>query len=185
VLFRSYFEYYFKNKPSIIRKNRNSVAILTGNETPLELELLSEDIFRYFGLGCRNVSKLFIPKNYNFDPFFNAVFKWNSMINHHKYANNYDYNKAVYLMSEFNILDNGFFMLKEDSNYASPISVAFYEYYNHLEELQQKLTSEGNQIQCVVSGTNTVIGIPFGTTQQPKLWDYADNVDSVDFLLKI
>lgn len=180
-----YFEYYFRDKPSIIRKNRNAVAVLTGNETAEELELLSEDIFRYFGLGCRNVSKLFIPENYNFDPFFNAVFKWNGIINHHKYANNYDYNKAVYLMSEFNILDNGFFMLKEDSNYASPISVAFYEYYNNLEELQLKLTSESDQIQCAVSGVSTGIGIPFGSTQQPKLWDYADNVDSVDFLLKI
>jgi hypothetical protein len=180
-----YFEYYFRNKPAIIRKNRNSIAILQGNETPEELDLLSKDIFRYFGLGCRNVSKLFVPENYNFDPFFNAIFKWNSIINHHKYANNYDYNKAVYLMSEFNILDNGFFMLKEDSNYASPISVAFYEYYNNLEELLLKLTSEGDQIQCVVSGASTGIGIPFGSTQQPKLWDYADNVDSVDFLLKI
>jgi hypothetical protein len=180
-----YFEYYFRGKPSIIRKNRNSVAILTGDETPEELELLSEDIFRYFGLGCRNVSKIFIPENYNFDPLFNALFKWSNIINHHKYANNYDYNKAVYLMSEFAILDNGFFMFKEDLNYASPISVAFYEYYNNLEELELKLTSESEQIQCVVAASKTGIGIPFGSTQQPKLWDYADNVDSVDFLLKI
>ena len=180
-----YFEYYFRGKPSIIRQNRNSVAILTGNETPEELALLSEDIFRYFGLGCRNVSKLFIPKNYDFDPFFNAIFKWSDIINHHKYANNYDYNKAVYLMSEFAILDNGFFMLKEDLNYASPISVAFYEYYNNLEELDLKLTSESDQIQCMVAASKTGIRIPFGSTQQPKLWDYADNVDSVDFLLKI
>lgn len=180
-----YFEYYFRNKPSIIRKNRNSVAILTGNETPEELELLSEDIFRYFGLGCRNVSKLFIPENYDFDPFFNAIFKWKDIINHHKYANNYDYNKAVYLMSEYNILDNGFFMLKEDQNYASPISVAFYEYYSNLETLHHKLTSESDQIQCVVSRAASNLEIPFGSTQEPKLWDYADNVDSVDFLLKI
>ena len=180
-----YFEYYFRNKPAIIRKNRNSVAVLKGDETQEELDLLSKDIFRYFGLGCRNVSKLFVPQHYNFDSFFNAIFKWSDIINHHKYANNYDYNKAVYLMSEYNILDNGFFMLKEDVNYASPISVAFYEYYNNIEELKLKLISETNQIQCIVSGTSLGIGIPFGSSQEPKLWDYADNVDSVDFLLKI
>lgn len=180
-----YFEYYFRNKPSIIRKNRNSVAVLTGNETSAELALLSEDIFRYFGLGCRNVSKIFIPKNYNFDLFFNAIFQWNDIINHHKYANNYDYNKAVYLMSEYHILDNGFFMLKEDEAYASPISVAFYEYYDSLTELNKKLSQESEQIQCTVSSNITVPGIPFGSTQQPQLWNYADNVDSVDFLLTI
>lgn len=180
-----YFEYYFRNKPAIIRKNRNSIAILQGNETPEELDLLSKDIFRYFGMGCRNISKLFVPENYNFDSFFNAIFKWSDIINHHKYANNYDYNKAIYLMSEYNILDNGFFMLKEDVNYASPISVGFYEYYNNLEDLSLKLLTESSQIQCVVSSATSGIGIPFGSTQQPKLWNYADNVDSVDFLLKI
>jgi hypothetical protein len=180
-----YFEYYFRNKPAIIRKNRNSVAVLQGDETPEELDLLSKDIFRYFGLGCRNVSKLFVPENYNFDLFFNAIFKWSDIINHHKYANNYDYNKAVYLMSEYNILDNGFFMLKEDVNYASPISVVYFEYYSNFDELSLKLLTESDQIQCVVSKANSGIGTSFGSTQQPKLWDYADNVDTVDFLLKI
>lgn len=180
-----YFEYYFRNKPAIIRKNRNSIAVLQGDETPEELDLLSKDIFRYFGLGCRNVSKLFVPENYNFDLFFNAIFKWSDIINHHKYANNYDYNKAVYLMSEYNILDNGFFMLKEDVNYASPISVVYFEYYSNLDDLNLKLLTESDQIQCVVSKANSGIGTSFGSTQQPKLWDYADNVDTVDFLLKI
>jgi len=120
-----YFEYYFKNKPSIIRKNRNSVAILTGGESGDQLKALSEDIFRYYGLGCRNVSKLFISDGYDFEKFFNAMYHWHPIINETKYANNYDYNKAVYLMSEFDILENGFLMIKEDKKYASPIALAF------------------------------------------------------------
>ena len=108
-----YFEYYFKNKQSIIRKNRNSIAILDGNETDEDLKSLSHDILTYFGLGCRSVSKLYVPKDYNFDSFFNSIFGYKDLINNHKYANNYDYNKAIYLMSEYKFLDNGFFMIKE------------------------------------------------------------------------
>ena len=179
-----YFEYYFKNKPSILRRNRNSVAILTGEETIEDLKLLSEDIFRYYGLGCRSVSKLYVPKDYNFDLFFNAVYDWNFVIHDQKYANNYDYNKAVYLMSEFNILDNGFLMLKEDEKLASPIATIFYETYDpDRDELKNQLEHLSEQIQCKVgSGENH---IPFGQTQQPKLWDYADDIDTVEFLLTI
>ena len=121
-----YFEYYFANKPSIIRKNRNSVAVLTGNETIDQLQALGEDIFRYFGLGCRNVSKLYVPKNYDFDSFYKALQPYDSLMNHAKYANNYDYNKAVYLMSEFKMLDNGFLVLKEDESFGSPIATTFW-----------------------------------------------------------
>jgi len=180
-----YFEYYFKNKPSVIRKNRNSVAILTGNEREDDLKLLSEDIFRYYGLGCRNVSKLFVPKSYDFQLFFNAMYDWNPIINHNKYANNYDYNKAVYLMSEFNILDNGFLMIKEDENYASPISTVFYEYYESIDQLKSKLVNDKEHIQCTVSKHVLDSEIPFGKTQKPELWDYADDVDTIEFLLKI
>ncbi|MBD0832662.1 acyl-CoA reductase [Aestuariibaculum sediminum] len=180
-----YFEYYFKNKPSIIRNNRNSVAVLTGNETQNELEKLSEDIFRYYGLGCRNVSKLFIPKDYNFDAFFNAMYKWHPIIEKAKYANNYDYNKAVYLMSEFDMLENGFLMIKEDQSYASPIATVFYEYYENLDEVKKKIVADEKQIQCVVAKGFTENEIPFGATQKPELWDYADSVDSVEFLLSI
>lgn len=180
-----YFEYYFKNKPSIIRKNRNSVAVLTGNETKEELEALADDIFRYYGLGCRNVSKFFIPKDYNFDAFFNAVYKWHSIIDGSKYANNYDYNKAVYLMSEFEMLENGFLMIKEDESYSSPIATLFYEKYNSIAELQQQLDTDSDKIQCIVANGFIDNEITFGETQNPQLWDYADNVDTVDFLLKI
>ena len=180
-----YFEYYFKNMPSIIRKNRNSIAILTGKESPEQLEALSDDIFRYYGLGCRNVSKLFVPKDYNFDAFFNAVYKWHPIIHENKYANNYDYNKAVYLMSEFDMLENGFLMIKEDENYASPIATVFYEFYNSEDEIKQKIKTDSEKIQCVVADGFTANEVAFGHTQNPELWDYADDVDTVDFLLKI
>lgn len=181
-----YFEYYFKDKPSIIRKNRNSIAILTGDESEQELKALSEDIFQYFGLGCRNVSKLFVPEGYDFQPFFNAIYDWHPIVNHTKYANNYDYNKAVYLMSDFNFLDNGFLMLKEDKSYSSPISVVFYEYYTSKNQLKSKLTQDKNLIQCIVSSDFTSKEeIKFGNSQNPQLWDYADHVDTIKFLLKI
>ena len=180
-----YFEYYFKGKPSIIRKNRNSVGILSGNESEEDLKNLSEDIFRYYGLGCRNVSKLFVPKDYDFDNFFKAMYDWNPIINKAKYANNYDYNKAVYLMSEFKLLENGFLMLKEDKSHASPIATVFYEYYANKEELLKKLEEDSELIQCIVSNGFTKKEICFGKTQDPSLQDYADNVDTIEFLLKI
>ena len=176
-----YFEYYFGKFPNIIRKNRNTVAILTGNESENELKGLSEDVFRYFGLGCRSVSKLFVPKNYNFDSIFKAFFANKDILYYKKYQNNYDYNKAVYLMSAFKLLDNGFVMLKEDTSYASPIASIFYEYYDDLDRLQQKLSCDADKIQCIV-GHAYKDSIPFGQTQQPKLTDYADGVDTLSFL---
>jgi len=180
-----YFEYYFKDKPSIIRKNRNSVAVLTGNETKEQLKLLSEDIFRYYGLGCRNVSKLFVPKNYNFDAFFESIYHWHPIINKAKYANNYDYNKAVYLMSEFDMLENGFFIIKEDQSYGSPIATMFYEYYDSEEKLKLKLGANKESIQCIVSDKFTASEIAFGETQKPELWNYADEKDIIEFLTTI
>tara|TARA_R110001583_G_scaffold58714_9_gene174861 strand:- start:1750 stop:2811 length:1062 start_codon:yes stop_codon:yes gene_type:complete len=180
-----YFEHYFGKYPTIIRKNRNSVAILTGNESNQELEALGEDIFQYYGLGCRSVSKIFIPKNYNFDLLFNALYKYHDIINYKKYENNYDYNKAVYIMSLFNVLENGFVMLKEDKNYASPIATVFYEYYESFDNLLTRLKEESEQIQCIACNENVVDFVKLGKTQHPKLWDYADNIDTVEFLLKL
>lgn len=180
-----YFEYYFGKYPNIIRKNRNSVTVLSGNETSEELINLSHDIFRYFGLGCRNVSKLFIPKDYNFDAFFNAMFTWKEVINDNKYINNYDYNKAVYLMSNINLLDNEFLLLKEDASFSSPISVTFYEYYDSLGSVKENLIAEKDNIQCIVSNLGIKNEIKFGETQKPNLWDYADGIDTIDFLVKI
>ena len=180
-----YFEYYFKDKPSIIRKSRNSIAVLTGEETPEEMTLLSEDVFRYFGLGCRNVSKLFVPKNYNFDSFFNGMFAQKDVIYYEKYANNYDYNKAVFLMSNFQLLDNEFLTIKEDTSHASPISSVFYEYYEDINEVKSRIIQDADLIQCVVSDGCIENSVAFGETQKPKLWDYADNVDTISFLLTI
>ncbi len=177
-----YFEYYFKDKPSIIRKSRNSVAILTGKETQEELTNLGEDIFRYFGLGCRNVSKLMVPKNYNFDDFFKAIFHYQDIIKYERYANNYDYNKAVFLMSQFQLLDNGFLTIKEDTSYASPISSVFYEFYDDIQDVKNRLKTDKDLIQCVVSNGVLENSVAFGKTQKPELWDYADNVDTIAFL---
>jgi len=176
-----YFDFYFGKYPNIIRKNRNSVAIISGNETQEELNKLGEDIFRYFGLGCRSVSKLFVPKNYNFDKLFKAIFDYKELINYTKYQNNYDYNKTVYLMSEYKLLENGFLILKEDISYSSPIATLFYEYYDNLDSLKRKLQDDTNDIQCVVSNV-LENAVPFGQTQQPSLTDYADGVDTLEFL---
>ena len=180
-----YFEYYFGKYPNIIRKNRNSVAVLTGNETEVELQKLADDIFRYFGLGCRNVSKIYIPEDYDFEPFFKGMFSWREIIHNHKYINNYDYNKAVYLMDSFPLLDNEFMLLKEDKGFSSPISVVFYEKYTSKYAVKKKVESESENIQCLVTNAGLPNEIPFGKAQTPELWDYADGVDTVDFLLKL
>mgnify|MGYP000936808726 FL=1 len=180
-----YFEYYFGKKPHIIRKNRHSVAVLTGEETPEELQDLGKDIFLYYGLGCRSVSKLFVPQGYDFDLLFQAIYPYKYIIEEQKYANNYDYNKAVYLMSLYKLLENGFLLLKEDEHYGSPIATLFYEYYTNKEALKKKLATDREKIQCVV-GHNFIDGeIPFGQTQTPKLWDYADGVNTLAFLLNL
>lgn len=128
---------------------------------------------------------MFIPKGYDFDAFFKGIYNWHPIIEEAKYANNYDYNKAVYLMSEFDMLENGFLMIKEDENYGSPIATVFYEYYNSLSELKLKLEQDKDKIQCVVSDGFDKNEIEFGQTQLPKLWDYADNIDTISFSLKI
>lgn len=180
-----YFEYYFGKYPNIIRKNRSSVAVLSGEETKEELKALGKDIFQYFGLGCRSVSKLFVPKGYDFRLFFESIFDFQDIANVHKYANNYDYNKAVFLMSEFNILDNNFLLLKEDENYTSPIGTLYYEHYETLDVLNQKLNADTSKLQCVVGNDEIARSVPFGTTQNPALNDYADGVDTFQFLLDL
>ncbi|MEW7293026.1 acyl-CoA reductase [Aquimarina sp. 2304DJ70-9] len=180
-----YFEHYFGKVPHIIRKNRNSIAILTGNETTEELTDLGEDIFRYYGLGCRSVSKLMVPEGYDFDLFFKAMYTYQRIMDSAKYANNYDYNKAVYLMSNFKLLENGFLILKEDQSYASPIATLFYETYTSKNELLEKLEADKEKIQCVVSKDISNKSVGFGQTQSPTLSDYADGVDIIEFLIKI
>lgn len=179
-----YFEYYFKNIPHIIRKNRTSIAILEGSEKPEELQNLAKDIFLYFGLGCRNVTKLYLPENYNTDLLFEAFFPYNQVINHVKYANNYDYNRAIYLMGKENFLDNNFVMLRQAAELHSPIGVVHYEFYSDLNQLQNELKSQQEEIQCIATNS-TQIQLPtvrLGETQKPSLTDYADGVDTMKFL---
>ncbi len=180
-----YFDYYFGKYPNIIRQNRNSIAVLNGDESAEDLSNLGEDIFRYFGLGCRSVAKIFVPVNYDFDNLFKAVYTYKDILNYKKYENNYDYNKAVYLMSRFKLLENGFLMLKEDPGYSSPIASLFYEYYNSLDELKEKLEVENKSIQCVVGNSGIKGSVSFGETQKPQLWDYADDVDTLQFLQEL
>ncbi|MBW4889694.1 acyl-CoA reductase [Mucilaginibacter sp. HMF5004] len=180
-----YFEYYFGKVPNIIRKNRNSIALLTGKESREDLFKLGHDIFDYFGLGCRNVSKLLVPKGYDFVPFFESIEPHQPIINHHKYNNNYDYNKSIYLVNGDKHLDNGFLLVKEDERLASPLAVLYFEYYDDLDDAQIRLAELSDNIQCIVSDiplnqSNQVVG--FGESQKPKLWDYADGVDTLAFL---
>jgi hypothetical protein len=180
-----YFEFYFSKVPNIIRKNRNSVAVLTGNETAEQLYKLGHDIFDYFGLGCRNVSKLLVPEGYDFTPFFESIQPHYTIINHHKYNNNYDYNKSIYLVNKDKHLDNGFLLVKEDERMVSPLAVVFYEQYKDIASAGAFIERERGNIQCIVSSVNIkaanqVVG--FGESQQPALWDYADGVDTMDFL---
>jgi hypothetical protein len=178
-----YFEYYFAKYPHIIRRNRNSIAILTGIETREQLKLLADDIFQYFGLGCRNVSKLFVPEGYNFDAFFESINQYQHLYQHNKYANNHDYNRSVYLMNQTLHFDNGFVLLKEDIQMASPIAVLYFEYYRNIDYVNQFIDVNKDQIQCVVSESEQIKdAIPFGKAQQPELWDYADNIDILKFL---
>jgi hypothetical protein len=146
------------------------------------LVLLGEDIFRYFGLGCRNVSKIYVPKNYDFTLFFESIFGFGDIIHEQKYANNYDYNKTIYLMSNFKLLDNEFLILKEETSFSSPIATLFYEYYDNLNILSEQLKSKEDQIQCIVSDNLIENSISFGHTQKPQLWDYADGIDTMIFL---
>jgi hypothetical protein len=180
-----YFDYYFGKVPNIIRKNRNSLAVITGNETEQQLYNLGHDIFDYYGLGCRNVSKILIPKDYDLATFFEAIEPYQPIINHHKYNNNYDYNKSIYLVNSDKHFDNGFLLLKEDERFVSPLAVLYYSYYNDLAAAEQLIENESEKIQCVVSVVPLKVKsqvVDFGMSQQPQLWDYADGIDTMDFL---
>jgi hypothetical protein len=178
-----YFDYYFSKVPNIIRKNRNSIAVLNGTESKEELHALGNDIFDYFGLGCRNVSKVFAPKGYKFDTFFESIEDFKSIADHHKYNNNYDYNKSIFLVNMDKHLDNGFLLVKEDERFASPLAVLYYEEYESITALDEKLVEQADQIQCIVSNESLSIEtLRFGQSQCPALWDYADGVDTMGFL---
>ncbi|MCV9385643.1 acyl-CoA reductase [Reichenbachiella ulvae] len=173
-----YFKHYFKDKPNVIRANRTSVAVLTGEESPEELEALGQDVFKYFGLGCRNVSKLLIPSSFDLSRLLDTWEGYAAVGDHHKYRNNYDYNKSIYLVNREPHLDNGFVLLRESPDLVSPISVLYYSRFNSTADIEEFLANQKEKIQCVV-GKNY---IPFGQAQCPKVDDYADGVDTMAFL---
>jgi hypothetical protein len=175
-----YFECYFGKYPNIIRKNRNSIAIIEGNETGAELKSLGKDIFSYFGLGCRNVSKIYVPKGYDLSVMIRNWEVFAGIVSHTKYAHNYDFNKAVYLVNKEFFYDTGYILLKENKGLSSPVSVLYYEYYDTQHAVKQQTELLKEKIQCVVSRSST----PFGKAQSPHLWDYADGIDTIEFLLK-
>ena len=179
-----YFEYYFGKYPHIIRKNRNGVAVITGRETRDELVRLGEDVFLFFGLGCRSVSKLFVPEGYDFGDMLNAFGEYGGVVDVNKYRNNYDYYRSIYLINGVEHLDNGHILLTRDHRIASPPSVLYYEPYTSAGEVRGRMNSEWDHIQCIVSSSGWFErAIPFGMAQRPQLWDYADGLDTMEFLL--
>lgn len=176
-----YFDYYFSKYPHIIRKTRSSVAVLDGTESNEELEGIANDVFQYFGLGCRSISKVFLPKDYDLNLLFNAFYVHKEVIDNKKYGNNYDYNKAIYMMGQHDVIENGFLIMKEELALKSPVSVLHYEFYDDLDLVHRLISDYQEQIQCVI-GKGFV---PFGKAQYPALDDYADGVDSMEFLQSI
>ena len=178
-----YLEYYFKNHLSIIRKNRTSIAVLKGDETPEELQLLAEDIFRYYGLGCRNVTRLFIPQDFVIDGLFENFLNFKEIINHNKYANNYEYNRAIYLLNQERFWDNNFVMLKEDEALFSPLSVINFTRYKNIDEVKNFIKENEENIQAIVAKPELGLdSIALGEAQNPDLETYADHVDTMQFL---
>lgn len=175
-----YFEYYFGKYPHIIRKNRNSIAIIDGSETEEELSRLGSDVFSYFGLGCRSVSKIYLPNGYDITRLINSWADFSQMINHDKYANNYDFNKAVFIVNRETFTDAGYLLFKKSSGISSPVAVLYYEFYDSLKSIYAEIEKMKEKIQCIV-GRNEV---QFGRAQWPQLWDYADGTDTLSFLLK-
>jgi hypothetical protein len=175
-----YFEYYFRKYPHIIRRNKTSAGILTGNETVDELEKLADDVYLYFGLGCRNVTKIYVPLNYNFIPLLEAFKKYNYLSGHHHYKNNYDYNLALHLLNKKYYMTNGSILLIEESSLFSPISQLNYEFYNDKKEIIATLQLQ-KDLQCLVGRDF----IPFGQSQLPAINDYADGEDTLQFLTKL
>jgi hypothetical protein len=179
------FKKYFDKVPNIIRNSRFSVGLLNGDESHHDLKKLSFDIFMYYGLGCRSVSKLYLPKGYDINLIINSLVDWKDIINNNTYYNNYTYNKTIYLMKGERFFDTGFCIIKESNLIGSPIATIYYEYYQNKEELQKKLIANQNKIQCIVSNKIVENSIEFGSTQSPSIDDYADKINTIDFLLKL
>ncbi|HYC39110.1 MAG TPA: acyl-CoA reductase [Chitinophagaceae bacterium] len=175
-----YFEYYFGKYPNIIRRSRTSAAILTGTEGSADLEKLADDVYQYFGMGCRNVTKIFVPENYDFLPLLSAFGKYNYLSDHHKYRNNYDYNLALHILNGRQYMTNGSILLVQDGSLFSPVGQLHYEHYRDYGALLDFLRNSPDLQALVGEGL-----IPFGAAQDPALDNYADNVNTLEFLLRI
>ena len=181
-----YFDFYFGKYPHIIRKNRNGVAVLTDNETDHEMEMLADDLFMYFGLGCRNVSKLYIPEGFNIEKLYPHFGKYKFFSDHHKYRNNYDYQKSILLINKIPHHDNGYLLIKQDQTLISPIAVIHTETYQSIHALREHLSGLKDRLQCVIAcSADFEGGIKPGRSQFPELWDYADGVNTMDFLTSL
>ncbi len=180
-----YFEYYFSKYPNIIRKNRTSVAVLSGDETSEEIRALGSDVFDYFGLGCRNVSKIFVPEKFDVRTLFDNWKDYEFLIDNHKYRNNYEYQKSILLVNKVKHLDSGFSLLKESEDLVSPIALNYYNRYKDADDVRKIIERDREKIQCIVGNVDGIDGIPFGSTQEPELWDFADNVDTMAFLERL
>jgi len=179
------FENYFEEIPKIIRNARYSIAVLNGHESDDDLKKLSFDIFMYYGLGCRNVSKLFLPLNYNFEKLIKSLREWKPMASNNAYRNNYTYNKAIYSINGNFYFDTGYILLKESNKIGSPIGTTFYSFYENEKDLKKSIANYADNIQCIVSNNIVENSIDFGSTQCPSIDDYADNINTMDFLLKL
>lgn len=183
-----HFEYYFKNYPHIIRSNKTSVAILNGKESEVELDALSDDVFTYYGLGCRNVTKIFVPKDYNFIPLLQAFNKYGYFLDDNKYKNNYDYQLALLLLNKIEYMSSDSLLLVASDSLYSPISVLHYEYYDSITDVEKKLENS-DELQCIVSQSPLTSNIQnqfsLGQAQSPRLTDYADGVNTLDFLASL
>ena len=179
----NYFEYYFRDKSSLLRKNRNSIAVLSGYESENELKLLSDDIFIYFGLGCRNISKIFVPTGYDISQLKNKFDKYSYIINHNKYSNNYNYQKTIKIMNNDVFVDCDFFIMCQSKEINPPISIIYYDYYDDISQVSNFINERRNQIQCIVTNLQIDSSTRFGDAQDPKLDQYADNTDTINFLL--
>ena len=177
----NYFLSYFGKYPHIIRQNRTSIAVLDGSESKEELEALGEDIFTFFGLGCRNVSQVWLPEGFELNRLFDALYKFNGVVNHNKYANNYDYNKAIFLLNLEQLLDNGFILLKEDEKLTSPLGMLHYKYYSNKMDVENFIATNQSKIQVIIGHGY----LPFGSAQQPGLSDFADGIDTLSFLTSL
>ncbi len=181
-----YFEYYFGKYPHVFRHNRNGIAVLRGNESPRELAALADDVFLYFGMGCRNVAKIYVPGDFDFDRLFGAMEKYAPLSGHHKYGNNYQYHRSVFLMNRVDHLDNGLILLCASPSVSSPVATLHYETWREEEELLRSIRQNREAIQCIVAGeVGDLPTVPFGKTQHPEPWDYADDVDTLNFLINL